>query len=83
MTVEPGCLELPDVTAGLLLGVDPGQLGVAVVETASECLDEGRAEAVVSELATADILMSASSSSFSSRCQYRVRSRIRSRRSRV
>ena len=34
-------------------------------------------------LATADTLISASSSSFSSRCQYRVRSRVRSTRSRV
>ena len=42
-----------------------------------------RAETVVSLEATADTLIRASSSSFSSRCQYRVCSRVRSVRSRV
>jgi len=42
-----------------------------------------RADIVPSELATDDTLISESSASFSSRCQYRVRSRIKSVRSRV
>ena len=42
-----------------------------------------RTDLVSNVEATAETLISESSSSFSSRCQYRVRSRVRSTRSRV